>query len=211
MPTPSEASLSVWRGFLLSKASGGRVVLLAMKFVYHMAPADFRGTTLYPLNQLRSIHPDLYEAGRQRYVGRERIMQAVIPSLGVLWNDVVHCAPIHPARVRAALAETGNRTRDRRWFKIPGDRLEGLPVVWYSYKSVPDRLDSDFESFDPARYQELHELPPETQAYYAECSRAGRPPLLFHLVPHVLVAGPIDVDGVELVDWSVPVEPVSAA
>jgi hypothetical protein len=32
-----------------------------MPFLFHAHPTEMRGETLYPLNQLRTIHPDLYD------------------------------------------------------------------------------------------------------------------------------------------------------
>ena len=140
--------------------------------------------------------------------GREHAPEQTVPGLGLRSTDVVHCAPVHPARVFAALAATGHRPRERRWFRIPLDRLRPHPVIWYRY-ARPAHLApaTDFAPFDPARYQELGGLPAGTLEYYAGCARAGRPALLFHLVPHVLVAGPLDVTGVERVDWSSTLPP----
>ena len=61
-----------------------------MPFVYHIRSADFRGTTLYPLNRLRDRYPDVYEAQRAKYRGREWLLEARVPLLDVLWNDVIH-------------------------------------------------------------------------------------------------------------------------
>jgi hypothetical protein len=69
--------------------------------------------------------------------------------------------------------------------------------------------DADFEAFDPARYRELEGLPAAAPAAYREQRALGRPPLLFVRVPHVLVAGPIEVSDLEVIDWSRP--PAGAA
>ena len=185
-----------------------------MKYVYHMVPADFRGATLYSLTHLQTVHPDLHEAARRRYAGREHLLEQPVPGLGARSTDVVHCAPVHPARIFAALVATGHRPRARRWFRIPLDRLRPHSVVWYRYVRPAPRA-ADFAPFDPARYAELGGLPAGTLEYYAACARAGRLALMFHLVPHVLVAGPVDVAGVERVEWSAapppPPPPVGSA
>jgi hypothetical protein len=45
-----------------------------MPFLYHGRPPAMRGETLYPLNQLESIDPVLYDLGRARYKGREAVL-----------------------------------------------------------------------------------------------------------------------------------------
>jgi len=58
--------------------------------LYHRVPADLKGHILYPLNQLKSIYPSLYDTKATTYQGREAVMQARIPLLNCLWNDVPH-------------------------------------------------------------------------------------------------------------------------
>ena len=56
---------------------------------------------------------------------------------------------------------------------------------------------SDFTWFDPATYQELTEVPPLHLDYLVEQRDAGVPALGFVFVRHVLVAGAVDVTGLE--------------
>ena len=44
------------------------------QYVYHRVPENLQGTTLYPLNELRAIHPSNYELEKEKYKGREDIM-----------------------------------------------------------------------------------------------------------------------------------------
>jgi hypothetical protein len=48
-----------------------------------MVPEDQIGTTLYPLNQLRDVQPELYKTKASKYDGREHIMERQIPILHV--------------------------------------------------------------------------------------------------------------------------------
>ena len=185
-----------------------------MAYVYHRKH-DLRGTVLLPLNALATVHPDVYATAKAKYAGRERLMEYVIPLLGVRWNDVVHCAPIHPHLVYTAWREAGGAPRSTEWFKIPVERLPAERTVWFGYRTdfSPDAgelpPDADFEAFDPARFRELEGLPAATLAAYREQLALGRLPLRFVRVPHVLVAGPIDVADLEEIEWSSPPDGVA--
>jgi hypothetical protein len=179
-----------------------------MEFIYHRK-RNFRGTRLLPLHALAEEYPDLYHAAIAKYSGREGLMDYVIPVLGVRWNDVIHCAPIHPRLVYAALREAGASLEPREWFQIPVRRLPVERTVWFGYRKTFSPFDGEFppddefEPFDPTRYRELDRLPDKTFAYYREEVELERQPvLLFKHVPHVLVAAPIDVSDVGVVEWS---------
>lgn len=182
-----------------------------MSFVYHRRHPDFRGETLYPLNALAELHPDLYAGQAVKYRGREVLMESVLPLLNVRWNDVIHCSPIHPHLVFRALVEAGSIvqvTGEQEFFKIPLTRLEGQRVIWFTF---PDTVAPPYawrpESaawFDPARYEELRRVPDRTIAHYGSEAAAGRMPLTYSGIPHVLVVGPIDVAGLDGIWWSQP-------
>jgi len=57
--------------------------------------------------------------------------------------------------------------------------------------------ESDFTPFEPASYDELTDVPPMHLDYLIEQRDAGLPALGFVFVRHVLVAGAIDVAGLE--------------
>ena len=182
------------------------------RYVYHRRAPGFRGETIYPLHALAERFPDLYDAQRAKYAGREALMDNIVPLLGRRWNDVVHCAPIHPHRVYRALAEAGDAPQlgeRRQFFRIPVGRLAGVRAVWFTYPAderpaFPIGADQ-VAWFDPTRYEELTAVPPRTCAYYRAELAAGRPPLLYRHVPHVLVDGPIDVADVDIIEWHQPI------
>jgi hypothetical protein len=189
-----------------------------MAFVYHLVPNDLRGDVIYPLNQLASIHPDVYDAQRAKYVNREASLEFRIPHLGVLWNDTVHCAPIHPYfiwRARQSVGVVPASPLPVLAFKIPVDRILVHPVVWYRNQTfwingapgedVPLTPPADeFELFDSARYTELSDVTAGYVPYLRRMQDGGQRPLAFPQIPHVLVAGPIDVSGLPAVRWDAP-------
>jgi hypothetical protein len=180
-----------------------------MPFLYHVKPAEMRGRVLYPLNRLRTRQPDLYERELAKYVGREALFEVRIPLLDVLWNDALHLSPIHPSKLAAAWRAAGlwSEIWEREFFEIPLDRIDGNPCVWFASGALhgassdaPIQLsERDFTWFRPAAYRELVDAPPRHQEHLRQRSKQGRRPRPFAYVPHVLVAGPIDVTGVSIV------------
>jgi hypothetical protein len=163
-----------------------------------------RGETLYPLNALRSAHSDVYERERAKYAGREVLLELRIPLLDVLWNDAVHLAPIHPARLMAVWRAEGFSPalwRRTEFFRIPVERIDAGRAVWFGAGAMSSDVlrDDEVEPFDVERYRELEEPPPAHTAFLRERREQGRRVLPFAHVPHVLVAAPVDVAGVEVV------------
>jgi hypothetical protein len=64
----------------------------------------------------------------------------------------------------------------------------------------------EFEPFDFHRYVPLEEAPPAHLAYLRRMKAQNKRPLMFVHVPHILVAGPIDVAGLRVVAWDEPPE-----
>ncbi len=78
-------------------------------YLYHWVPDDMIGDTLYPLNILKHTHPDLYTKKVSKYIGREKVMDQIIPILDCLWNDVLHFTAVHPKDVKDALIKAGSK------------------------------------------------------------------------------------------------------
>jgi hypothetical protein len=51
--------------------------------LYHLCSPDMRGTILYSLNELRERFLDVYARERQKWAGRESVLEFVVPGLGV--------------------------------------------------------------------------------------------------------------------------------
>lgn len=184
-----------------------------MPFVYHLCPVDMHGHTLLPLNGLRAERPDLYDRERPKWDGRESVLTWRVPHLGVPWADTVNLSALDPALLAAARRRLGlplSRLLERRVARIPIDRIANAPAVVYDSAShwinsapgedvpltPPER---EFTPFDPTTYRELAEVPALHLDYLRRQLAAGRPALGFVFVRHVLVAGPVDLSGIELV------------
>src|SRR5882724_4547859 len=105
-----------------------------MPFVYHLCAPDMRGTTLYPLDDLRLRHPDAYEREREKWRGRESVLDFPVPHLGVPWARTVNLSGLDPRHLVAARRRLGvpfSRLLERRLLRIPVERIAGTPAVVY--------------------------------------------------------------------------------
>jgi hypothetical protein len=202
-------------------------VKFSMAFVYHGVPAGMVGDAIYPLSRLERVAPEVYEFHRGKYRGREAVLDARITDDGLLFNDTVHCAPLHPYRLYAARAEMGFEPSPATdlppltprmtgfFFEIPLERIVDHRTLWYRWKTpwvngyphedvaLTPPLD-EFEPFEPDRYRELPDIPDAHRAYLQRMKEQGRPALQFVHIPHVLIQGPIDTRGLRKIAWETP-------
>ena len=170
-------------------------------FVYHLKPENISGTKLYPLSAMEELLPETYARGSDKYIGREKLMEKRLASLGCRWNDVIHLSPISPALIWDGYMRAGGLwKRTLEWFKIPVESLADMPVAWY-FSPPRDQNISHNKSeipieycplFNWKEYKEIGELPKDTIAYYKQTIDEGRGTLLFVGIPHVLVRGSIE-------------------
>ena len=186
-----------------------------MTYLYHLCASDFQGTTLYPLNGLRSQLPDVYDREQKKYVGRESVLEYVVPGLGVVWADTVNLSALDPRLLVAERRKLGvpfSRLLERRLVCIPVERIATLPAVNYVSAShwlnsspgepnVPlTPPDSEFSPFDASRHRETREVPRLHREYLLRQKKRGELALGFVFVPHVLVGASIDISGLPLID-----------
>lgn len=171
-----------------------------MSFIYHGCPESMIGTVLYPLNELQALYPDIYQREMAKYADhptREALPSTVLGLLDCLWNDVLHCAPIHPHRLYEKwVAHRIGSIPERYFYRIPIERVAHLPVGFMRGRAV--------EWLQMASYEEIATVPAETEAWYRKLASEGRFGAHFAGVPHVLVKGSIDIEGLEIVRWSAP-------
>jgi hypothetical protein len=186
-----------------------------MPYLYHLCAQDFRGTTLYPLNGLRKIFPDVYERERLKFVGRESVLEFIVPGLGVAWADTVNLSALDPRLLiteRRKLGVPFSRLLERRLVCIPLERVRTLPAVnffgtthWINSSPGEDGIPptppvNEFSPFDAAKHKEILEVPALHTEYLLRQKARGALALGFVFIPHVLVGAPIDISGLEMVD-----------
>jgi len=175
--------------------------------LYHLVPKNLQGKTLYPLNQLKSTHPERYAEHIKKYNWRKETLQGIIPILNCLWNDVLHFSPVHPQQVKNNYQNAGFTVNTLRAFEINAKTLEPSRTVIYQYlhkpskdRSVKYSFPNNFVPYDLTKLNAMTELPESTKTYYAEMFAKGKRPLAFVGVPHVLYKGSLDISDVPIIE-----------
>lgn len=159
-----------------------------VEYIYHRVPDNVVGDTLYPLNELKGTHPDIYELAKAKYVGREHVTEKTVPIGNATWNDVLQFTSVHPKEVKQALLDAGAQVSSTQWYQIPISLLKMDQAVIGFY------TDDDMNDFKPMSEESLKQsatLPNTTKEYYRTQLASGERPLLFHGVPHIFYKGSI--------------------
>lgn len=176
-----------------------------MTYLYHRVPQSFTGSILYPLNVLKTKLPKRYASQVKKYAGRELLTRQIVPPLGCLWNDVLHFSPVHPAQIKAGLTAAGFEPKAMQWFAVDpitaGLNQHNAAIYLYPAKRFVDfrKMANDFTSFNLEALKGFKELPKATLTYYQESKQAGRAPLLFHRIPHILYQGSLSLNQMTLI------------
>lgn len=172
-----------------------------MNYIYHAVPEHMEGSTLYPLNNLKDIYPEIYQDRVEKYAWRKRVLEWKIPPLGCLWNDALHFSPVHPEKLYTKLRELGlDYKKTKRFFKIPADKLNPTKTTIRTFAHRDISKDT-FVEYNPNDLEKYSEIPETTIEYFKETIQVGNKPLLFQDVPHILYKDNFDVSDVEVVEF----------
>lgn len=172
-----------------------------MIYLYHTVPENMQGDILYPMNVLKDMKPELYEKLLSGYAHRPHIMKKYIPTLGCVWNDVIHFSLVDPLILNGALKDAGF-SPSGSVFKIPISLLDPAKATIYINKKdeegVVISLDNfvDFTEENVTKYNEINDI---TRRYFSEMHKLKKLPLKHRFLPHVLYRGTIDIDGLEII------------
>lgn len=173
-----------------------------MNFVYHLVPKDMRGDVLYPLNDLKTIFPKLYDKKVKKYKGREFLTKETIPFLNCLWNDVLHFSAVSPYDIKKAFVELEYLFK-AKFYKIDATLLdEGKTIVYlFNTKGINDKLEEkNFEKCNLKNFLKYSQFPYKTKEYYKKELEKGKWPLLFYKIPHILFKGSINIKDVPIIE-----------
>jgi hypothetical protein len=170
-------------------------------WIYHKVPENLFGNTIYPLNQLKTIRPDLYESQIRKYRGREGLLSRYVPSLDCLWNDVVFLCAVDPVLINAAIESVGLLSPKDfgacHYFKIDLDVLDRSLLTTFLH-AADDQL--IFSSFDVDKMSEYALIPEAQHEYYREKRQTMKPRYLVHSrVVHILYKGRIDISDTTII------------
>jgi hypothetical protein len=182
------------------------------RFVYHMVPEEMIGEKLLPLNALGKIHPPLYEKYTEKYFDhpeRSQLLKKQVPKLHCLWNDILHFLPLHPHHVYQTLKSLDINTKtELPFFKIPIERLLANQNAIYLYSKEHYRgpaaeiAEEEIRLIKIEDYKEMTSIPSDTADYFKNEKDKGKPMGMFHLIPHLLSLGEVDIQGVEIITWN---------
>lgn len=171
-----------------------------------MRPHTLRGRTLLPLNALQAVDPALHAQQIAKYQGRDAIPDRPLPELQCRWGDCVQFSTVHPAAIRFAFEETGHEWPKNgvRFFSVDAGRAgftSDDTAIWL-YEDAGPTTDmaapkTDVVAYSADRVASLATLQDRTMAYLREMKAAGRRPLLFVGIPHVLHRGAVPLDHTE--------------
>jgi len=162
-----------------------------MPFIYHLAPSNMKGNTLYPVSILKSKFPNIY---------RKEIPKTRIPYLNCKWGDVLQFIAVHPSKIRKALRKAGfkNKVKLKR-YKINANNLVNKNTIIYSYKDETLKR-NNFVKYDLRKLSQYNKLAEKTKKYYSEEFKNGRRPLFFVFVPHILYKDCLNIKNAEIIE-----------
>lgn len=174
-----------------------------MTYLYHRVHPDMQGHTLFPLNQLKDKYPEIYETRKEKYEGREYLLELEIEPLHCLWNDVLFLSPVHPEKIKSALMEAGRKEAfEHQYYQIDIHTLDKENIAVYSYLNIVKNLSlspGDYVEFSPEAIAEYNYVPETTKQYFRDTYEQGGKPLLYAGIPHILYKGTIDISDVPIV------------
>lgn len=179
-----------------ARHEGSSPSIRTMSFLYHAVPADMIGSVLYPLNVLKDMYPERYSAQVAKYEGRAEVMEQPVPPLDCLWNDVIHLTAIPPRAIKDALLSAGSADFQRLYYQIDPSLLEveKTTIYLYAHRFKSEKFNvENFAVYSPSEIHRYAQLPTETKNYYKEELAAGRRPLSYHRVPHILYKAQLDI------------------
>lgn len=162
--------------------------------LYHRKQQNFFGDTLYPLNTLKKIYPDIFHIQVKKYNNRQPLLSKHINIFDCLWNDVIHLTAIPPATFNKTLRTLGILGEDKpdfEFFEIDTADLNKHNLCVYFNDGVHE---SKYILFDEKEHKKYNFFPKETLEYFKKKIDQGEKPLLFNYVPHFLYKGNIDID-----------------
>lgn len=176
--------------------------------LYHRVPKGLVGEELYPLNELKTVYPEIAKFQLQKYRNRMGLTEQRIPSTNWLWNDVIHFSPVHPEKVVNQLTKCGfSKSIQSYWFEIePSEfnfnQTNSLVFLHNREKSDFTFNESEFEVYDESRISLYTEVPEHTTRYFEQSIRQGINPLMFGGIPHILHYGSINIGNVRIIEVS---------
>ncbi|MFO0743585.1 MAG: hypothetical protein U0469_00860 [Candidatus Paceibacterota bacterium] len=164
------------------------------RYLYHRVPDDMKGNIIYPLNELKNIHPDLYLSKAIKYKGREDVMDNLIKSLEAKWNDVIFMSAVDPKELKEELIKAGMKPKEFKFFQIDPTKLDLQKTKVFLFKENNRKIfDDEFTDFKLEDLEKYSIIPEKSKNYFKESFAKNGNALMFAFIPHILHKGSIDI------------------
>lgn len=178
------------------------------KVAYHILKDSFAGDSIYPLSELKNIYPEIYSAEIKKYVGREKLMDAVNPILNCLWNDVVQFTCLHPSLTFKAIKELdpGYCGKKYKVFTLDLEKIDSGKSCLFTPREtkIMYELEEDqYRPFNLATFYNLTEVPKSQVQRWEENLEKGERMLLWSRTEHFLNKGSVDLSCGEVWEFEV--------
>jgi hypothetical protein len=162
--------------------------------LYHQPVIDPRGNALFPMHQLRSHYPDLYQHHLRNYDGQRELLVSPVEPLQCTWGDVVFLSPVHPAPLFDAIARPYREPWTLDAARLDPERTVIRLMRHGNDGHYPEPPDED--DYLPLTTATLRAVNRVSQAAIDRLSRLqpGDPALPWVDVPHILHRGSIPID-----------------
>lgn len=167
-------------------------------YLYHHIPRGQIGGVIYPLNQLKEKHLDIYKKQFAKYDNIKE-KDVYIPGFGY-WNDCVNLMPVRPDLVKEELEKYGHDTSwDWSFYKIDAEQLDTSKLIILVMTDRNDKLERKFIPFSKEALDEYCHIGEATRNAFKRAKENGEQPNTFARVPHVLYRESIDTKDLEVV------------
>lgn len=183
------------------------------RYFYHMEPLGglVGDSNLYPLNELKTKHPDVFLKHKSKYDHRPHLMECRLELPNCLWNDVIHLSPVDISLVLEAMITVFKEEQSLRmpkvakkyyYYEIPESFLD--PNLLYILKReragdtpkeiLHETINNLLVSY-VGNAEKLETTVPKLQEeYFRKCAHdLSLPAYLFTGISHVLYKGTIDI------------------
>lgn len=162
--------------------------------LYHIKRKLFIWDTIYPLNQLWYKSPELYDQYKKNYLGREHIIDNIIPVINCKLHDVVHLSPINPQKISNILKKLWHNVKFQEIFVIDIKDIDIDKAVLFDYHWWEQLISpQEIKRFNKNDLQKISNISVTTINYFKKCIKKWIDPLVFYWIPHILYKWEINI------------------
>jgi hypothetical protein len=169
-------------------------------YLYHHVSNKQTGSIIYPLNELKNKHPEIYRKQSAKYDNIQE-KDVEIPGFGY-WNDCINLMPVSPDLVKKELVKFGHNT-NWPWifYKIDSETLDNSKLVIMVPLESNNISRRQFIKFNKTNFDKYCHIGGVTRQRYQNAKDNNEQPNTFAGVPHVLYKGSIDTSNLEIIKF----------